>query len=784
MLVKAFVMMMGTFAPLVNAAYVSKIVVTSSQSLQADENGHTYLFVDKPTDFLWGPQQLVHDEDISYTKYSYGSTGWSTTSDSFDGPASRTTPIMATSGYSAGWLHNASILPAFYDFTNSTIEYSMSIEQDRVVFPLPIGEESSLVLDPGVTHVGVFNVTDQEFFHLTVGSRQDSTFVAISILDNKGRFYHYYELSGGDIMLLPFAPDGPGMYFVTLLSHTDNSGLEVVDLLLEAITPDELSFGEVVEGILPGSEQIVKTNPGDIVHEEKAPSAHTFSFSTNSTHPGMLRYAINHPELDNDVYEPFETLVHVTGGAWMFDSPIFRYMEHLSNNGDRYHYQSFQNETYYITLIGMEDTSYLLLNEMPDIPLLPLNQEFYIESTWNDMARHLFRLPLGQDSVIKLNSTEDGGFTWYLWRTFDDGVYRRVQITDSSTFHNAQPHYVPAGYYLLEARSDGDDYSGIYEFNIGPVLDGEGGVAVRNGGLVGVRVPTSALTFYHTNFTLMTQDNVTVKADFDILNQYGYKVRGWDATLANIQSGVGWAGNPTNFSWVPFGLPSSSYAMFCDGNGIAVISPYEVRNNTLGLSNYYNDYTVDYEVVFEDFTSDLFNATGMLAITGSGAWYNFTLGDPSDPIELYGLTVNVPRGTWLNISYSTLDVDSFNEVYVFMEDGGCTTRLELSDLAATMSGDVYAAQFRVGAISDEIIIMFHLNRENVGEGYINVYVEPYTTNNFLYPPAIPYIGPDFATGGPAPDLSGLALAAGGGGAAIVAVVVIVYFVRKRRGASL
>ncbi|MHA2212912.1 MAG: hypothetical protein ACW992_07115, partial [Candidatus Thorarchaeota archaeon] len=89
-----------------------------------------------------------------------------------------------------------------------------------------------------------------------------------------------------------------------------------------------------------------------------------------------------------------------------------------------------------------------------------------------------------------------------------------------------------------------------------------------------------------------------------------------------------------------------------------------------------------------------------------------------------------------------------------------------------------------GSISDEIIIVFHLTREQVSEGYINVFVEPFTTNNFLYPPPIPYIGPDFATGGPAPDMSGLALAAGGGGAAIVAVVVIVYFVRKRRGAGL
>jgi hypothetical protein len=290
------------------------------------------------------------------------------------------------------------------------------------------------------------------------------------------------------------------------------------------------------------------------------------------------------------------------------------------------------------------------------------------------------------------------------------------------------------------------------------------------------------MAFYYANFTLMTQDNVTVRADFDVMNQYGDIVRGWTGTTANIQDGVGWVGNPTNFTSRIFGVPTT-YTMFCDGSGIAVISPYEVQNNTAGLANFFDDYTVDYDVVFEDYSAEFFNGTGTLAITDSGAWYNFTLGDPSDSIEIYGLTVTCPRGTWLNVSYSTLDVDSFNEVYVFMEDDGCTTRLELSDLGATMSGDVYAAQFQVGSISSEIIIMFHLNREQVQEGYINVFVEPYTTNNFLYPPPVPYIGPDSGAGAPA-DLSDLALTAGVGGAAVVAVVIIVYVVRKRRGAGL
>ncbi|UCE10716.1 MAG: hypothetical protein JSW61_01935, partial [Candidatus Thorarchaeota archaeon] len=207
----AFVMMLGTFAPLVNAAYVSRSVVTFPQSLQADENGHTYLFVDKPADFIWSPNRLVHDEDVSYSSYAYYETGWDVSSGSYTGPADRTTEIMAMSGFTAGWLHNGSYLPTFYDFANTTNEYSMTIEQDRVLFPLSVGVESSVVMDPGVAHVGVFNVTNQEFFHLTVSSRQDSTYVAISVLDSHQRFYGWDELEGGDINVIPFAPDGPGM---------------------------------------------------------------------------------------------------------------------------------------------------------------------------------------------------------------------------------------------------------------------------------------------------------------------------------------------------------------------------------------------------------------------------------------------------------------------------------------------------------------------------------------------------------------------------------------------
>ncbi|MHA2243137.1 MAG: hypothetical protein ACXACE_16170, partial [Candidatus Thorarchaeota archaeon] len=81
-----------------------------------------------------------------------------------------------------------------------------------------------------------------------------------------------------------------------------------------------------------------------------------------------------------------------------------------------------------------------------------------------------------------------------------------------------------------------------------------------------------------------------------------------------------------------------------------------------------------------------------------------------------------------------------------------------------------------GAISDEITIIFHLNREQVAEGSLDVFVEQLTTNTYQYPPAIMYVGP--GAGAVAADYSGLVLAAGVGGLA-VAVVVVIFVARKR-----
>ncbi len=157
----------GAFAPIVNAAYVTTVEITDSVDLQPDENGHTYMYADTLNDFNTN-EWLVHSEDISVTDYSYSSTGWDTDTSSYIGPATRHHWFGPGSMVYRGWQHDGTLLPAFYDFENSTNDYDLGIKQSKTFFGVPIGEQISLVFDTNVLYYGVFNVTDEEFFHLTL----------------------------------------------------------------------------------------------------------------------------------------------------------------------------------------------------------------------------------------------------------------------------------------------------------------------------------------------------------------------------------------------------------------------------------------------------------------------------------------------------------------------------------------------------------------------------------------------------------------------------------------
>ncbi|MFW9847054.1 MAG: hypothetical protein ACFFD6_09915, partial [Candidatus Thorarchaeota archaeon] len=605
-----FVLLNLTVVPMVSAGYITVVQTTYTQDLAAHDNDHTYLYVEGEESFQWRDYMIQMNRDTDFSIYNYYMDSWDVSSYSYAGPSERFNYELLM-GYplSGGYLDNITFMPRFFDFTSPYDEYTLGIESSISAFNLPFGEEHSLIVGDAMAYIGVFNVTDQEFFHLTAASREDNSEFYILIMDPMGNMYGEWLVPAGDVQVIPFASSGPGMYSLIVMGMSYSDGLAIIDLKLDSITPESLPYGTVVDGLLPGSEWIVDT--GEVVHEEMAPTVHTYKFSSNTTHPGVIQYSVNYPELDGAVYDPFPTQIYIETNAVAQDYMSRKFIDMLDMDGDTFYYQSFNEEAYYLTFIGMDDTAYTLLNTEADAPVLPIQEPFFLENQNNNEATYAFRLSLGQDSVLKLNATESGGFSWRIWTIDDDGVYRQQLVGDGSSFHNALPIYVPAGDYVLEAHTDSSGSWGIYEFALGPVVNGAGGVSVDNGDLIGVRVPTDAMTFYKANISLETHDNVTVSTDYDIFNTYGYREVGWANALGNRQSGTSWIAYGGNFTTRLMGVPTS-YDMFCDGFAVIVLSPYDVENNTPGGGNKYYHYTVDYDVAFEEYSAEVFNATNSL----------------------------------------------------------------------------------------------------------------------------------------------------------------------------
>ena len=86
----------------------------------------------------------------------------------------------------------------------------------------------------------------------------------------------------------------------------------------------------------------------------------------------------------------------------------------------------------------MEETTYSLVSEIPNVPLLPLEMPIYLESYMTSNGQFAYRLPLSTDSILKLNTSTTGAFDWMVFRAFDNKVHRGLIIPESTTFHNAQ----------------------------------------------------------------------------------------------------------------------------------------------------------------------------------------------------------------------------------------------------------------------------------------------------------------------------------------------------------
>ncbi|MHA1637714.1 MAG: hypothetical protein ACTSUB_06830 [Candidatus Thorarchaeota archaeon] len=760
-------MLMGIAVLPASAAFVPVTNETTEQSFLTDENGHTYLY--DSNDISYSSQDyLVHDEDVDATKYDYDSNSWSTSTSAFDGSATRDYSFDSWEYVSRGWLDNGTALARFFDFANTTSDpLTVRVESERYVFPLDVGETNSIVIEQMIPHFGTFNLTTEEFVHVTVASMQDDTELDFAVVSPTGVTLGYMSIANGDIQVMPFRPMGEGMYTFYILLASETNSLCTVDVTIEAITPIDFPVDTIVEGVLSGSEYAAENENGDLVHTESAPSAFTYKFYSNSTYPERIRYAMNLPDLETDVYELYEPWIHITSDIYTVTAcNTFSYDVSLDAASDPFYFQSFQNESYYLTILGMENVEYVLQHDKPVANSLPINQEFYIENKQSERRAEIFTLKLSEDSVFRVNTTAANDYSWTVFSVFDDLVYRSTSITTNSNFKDASIYYLPAGNYIVKAQATSSSAFGHFEFNFGPVVDGTGPVSVDNGGLIGVRFDTNALDWYNVSYALNTHSNITVETDIQLLNTFGGNVFGTNLQYGNRQSGLGWIEYPSNYTSYILGT-------FADGFGIAVVSPYYVQNNTAGLvGDEYGLYTLDYTIGVEDGIPWYFNDTASIAM--DDAWYNFTLGEPGDSWEYYLVSLDCDIGTWMNVSVYVEDVTDW-ECRIYQKVGPNYQWLLWSNLDHTFSGSYTSdGAFQFGSISDTVNLMFTVERTLSGEGRLDIAIDPFVTN--MLEPMQPVL---FMSTGPiVPPGPDMGLVAAGIGITVVAIVVVIVIIWK------
>jgi hypothetical protein len=562
-------------------------------------------------------------------------------------------------------------------------------------------------------------------------------------------------VDGGDVKVLPFRPSGPGTYTIRLYPHAPDEGLLVAEILPVAVAPQTIQYGEVVDAVLSGSEFVMDAGSGSIVITEKAPTARTYKFSSNLTHAGRIAYSWNYPSFLLPVHMPYQPELKITSDAFLGNQRPMRYQTQLSGDIGHYYYQSFQGGSYYLTVIGMDEAVYSIYNEEIGLGQLPLNEAFYLENNHLNTHTVAYQLSLDEDVILKVNSTEYvGNYGWELFSVFDDMKYRITSLADGSSFHNAPSYYLSAGEYLVKGYGNLPS-SGDYQFTLGPVLDDPSTLEVSVGSVVGARFNVNTVNWYLTNISLLTQDNITVSADYDFYNTYGLLVSSYSNNLGNREDGGRWLDFGNNFT-------TRSLSNLADGFLVAVISPYQVQNNTAGPGNLYTDYTVEYGIEFEDRWSEIFNQTASITAEATSASHNFTLGDPGDVSETYGLSIACEEGVWYNVSVIVSDVSSWY-VLGYQNYTGWTQYLDWPSLNDRLVGSTGSeAAFQIGAISDEILLSFHATRALGGEGSFYVEITPLVSNQ-LHELSIESLGV------PPGAIDWVLL---GGGIGVVAVVVV------------
>jgi len=727
---------------------------TFERVFEADENGHTYLYADaKPFDLITS-DYITLNQDLDYEEYTNGNNGWTRTTGTWSSPGQSSVnwhnhDALTTDGI---W-GEPTILPTFWDLHNAT-----NSTANRRSFSLALGQTTTIAIESELSYIGTLDVAGAEFIHLTVKSLQDDIDWEYVIIDSEDTIIAQGGGMNGDITLTPFKP-GVGTHYMWIGAGFGYSGLVMFDITPQAVTPQTIPAGTILQDTLPGSELTIVD--GSIVQTEKAPIAKTYKYNS-PTDLAMVSYSFNYPELS--VYYPvtqYPVILSLTSDTYTYGNEKTRMLYNFLNPlSDSYFYKSIQGETYYLTVQGGDNVQYALYNSIVTDDVLPLNEEFLLQNLNEDSAWKGYLLTVEEDSFMKVNYTHyDHSCDWYAYTVTEDMVMRQFTINYNDYYPDAPFIYMPAGEYVIFVDMDGS-LLGEFEFNIGPITDDATAFITRVGGF---RVPTDALDFFNMTLTLLNHDNVTATTKVQLFDRTGRSLIATNYPMSNWWDGSSLMEHPT---WAnTLNLPV--YTLTSDEYTLIAVSPVYVANNTEGpLTDYYPLYNVSYALEWDVITDEYFTGMSTMNI-GNGATHVFDLALPGDINEYYYLELNATPGTWYNISIISEDVTGFN-AELLQNIGGRIHLTPWSDLNDNQVGSIGTELiFEFGAMIENPVFFFNIVRSLGVEGNLTIRIEPFLTN----------LVEDF----PALEVSYDLLAALAGalpiivvGGIIVAVVIVIY----------
>ncbi len=756
-----FVVAAMTFSLLVTPASAAQITMTDEtfeRVFEADENGHTYLYAEPTVFDMITSNYLNLEEDIDYERYRNGNSGWTRSTGTFSSPG--LVPVFWHSHdalTSDGVWGEDTLLPTFWDLdgeTNSTT--------NRRSFALNMGQTTTIAIESELMYIGTLATAGAEFIHLTINSLQDDIEWEFVILDSEDTVITYGVGMDGDITVTPFKP-GVGTHYIWIGAGFDHSGLVMFDIHPQAVTPETIPIGNVVQDTLPGSELTVVD--GSIVHTEKAPTVRTYKYNS-PTELAMISYSFNYPEI-MPLASPHMIMLSLSSDAFLDDSGKMRMQYDFPFPlSDNYFYKSIQGETYYLTVMGGDNVQYALYNSVVEDDELPLNEEFLLQNLNEDQAKKGYLLTIEEDSFMKVNSTfYSGSCDWYIYTVTEDMMMRQFTIGYDTYYPDSPFIYIPAGEYVLFTTMDGD-YLGEFEFNIGPITEDLTTSMTRVGGF---RVPTDALDFFNMTITLLNEDNVTATTDVQLFDRTGRSLAAASYPLSNW-----WDGSSLmeHSSWDNF-LNLPIYTLTSDEYTLIAVSPIYVANNTEGslTENYalYNvSYSLDWDVITEDYYVDMHTLN-----VGNGATHVFDLDLPGEASESYYLEMNLTMGVWYNVSIISEDVFLFS-ADLLHNIGGRIHYTPWNDLDDNMAGTLGTELiFEFGALTENPVFIFDVMRSLGTEGNLTIRVDPFVTNLIEDLPELVPTSDMFA--GLAATAPYIAV-----GGIIIAVVVVVYLKKFKK----